>query len=128
MNGKVIFLPTDTGAKNLDLVDVKINKVELYNLEDNDGTFNGKTIELPEVKVLENLNIFETVNNGFFTERDVFVNYSADQSFIVPSINLSSLPVLESEGSNFLINNSFAEISKSFQPIEYLLIRISQLK
>ena len=120
VSNKIIFLPTDSGAKNEDLVDISLNKIELYNLENNDGTFNGKTVELPEVKILENLNLFETVNNGYFTERDVYVNYSANQTFIIPSTPLSSLPILQTEGSNFFTNNNFAEILNSFQPIEYV--------
>jgi len=119
LNNKVIFLPTDSGAVVGDDVSVQINKIELYDLDKNDGTFNAKTIELPEVRVLESLGLFEIVNNGYFTEREAYVNYSADQIPVIPSINMSSLPVLESEDSNFLIDKNFSEISQSFQPVEF---------
>ena len=122
VNNKIIFLPSDSNASIGDSVNIILNKTELYDLENNDGTFNGVTIELPENSVLESIGLLEILNNAFFTEREVYVDYSADISVLIPSTEMSSLPILSIENSNSFIDSSLATIELSKQPLEYVFV------
>lgn len=120
ISNKKVFLPTDTGGLVGDSVIVQINKIEIYNLENNDGTFNGSTIELPEESVLTAEGLLSIVNEGYLTQREVLIDYSADQLSVVPTTPLTQLPISSSSNSNFLLNSGFSQLANSNQPIEFV--------
>ncbi len=118
-SGRTIFLPSDTSAVASETVSVFYNKVELFDVNDGNGSFSNSTITLPSEDILEGNSILTTVDSLFLTEDDIFVQYIANISRIVPSQSFTSLPVAGSESGNGFLDSSLISITNSNQPVFY---------
>ena len=84
-DGNMIVLPTDTSAQSGDTVEVYYNAVDLFTISGVSGNFSGKTIYL-------NAGAKDLIHLGDYVE----ANYIADISELIPTTNLSSLPIYRS--------------------------------
>ena len=118
-SGKLIFLPSDSGAFLGDEVVVNINKVEIFDIEDSDGSFVNNTISLSNDLILEKNGLLDFVNIAFLNGEEATIKYSADVSSIVPNTELSNLPLSGTSSSNVFLNNDLSELVGSIQPTSF---------
>jgi hypothetical protein len=118
-SGKLIFFPSDSGVSLGDEVTVNINKVEVFDIEDSDGSFVNNTISLSNDLILEKNGLLDFVSIAFLNGDEATVKYSADISSIVPTTDLSALPLSGTDSSNVLLNNDLSELTGSVQPTSF---------
>jgi len=113
---RIIYLPTDTSIGVGDNVVLKYNKVELFDIPNNDGTSSTNTITLPSQDILQGNDLLTTVDNLYLSSTNVYIDYVADIS-IMASVQLSSLPLSGADSSNFILDSNSAVIADSTQPV-----------
>jgi len=118
-SGKTIFFPSDSSGVSGDTYTVLYNKVELYNIDDSDGSFSNNIIIMPSSDILEGGEVLETVDDLFLTEDDIYIDYIANITTILPSQSLSDLPASGLATSNIIVDSSLSLIDSSNQPIFY---------
>lgn len=92
-SGFTIFLPTDTSAQLSDMIEVVYNTVDVFNVDNGEGSFNSNKITIvPTI----------TAVAGTLVE----VNYISDVNIILPSVSLSNLPAIRSNNSFNTINST----------------------
>lgn len=102
-DGTTITLPTDTSAQTGDAVLVTFNAVDLYTINGFSGNYKDNVIYLSQSAQAE------------VTTSDILeANYIANVSELLPSTNLSSLPVVKYI-NNFITNTSSTAIG--IQPV-----------
>jgi uncharacterized phage protein gp47/JayE len=118
-SGKTIFLSTDSPAILDEVVTVRYNSNEIYNISSGDGLFSFKKITLPSSQVLEGEGILDTVTEASDLSLPVYITYIEDNNFILPAISLQQLPISGISNSNdiFLLNGS--SVPNSSQPISF---------
>jgi len=119
ITGKLIFFPSDSGVSLGDQISANINKIEVFDIEDSDGSFVNNTISLSNDLILQNNGLLSFVDVAFLNGEQATVKYSADISTIVPTSELSSLPISGSESSNLLLTNNLSELTSSIQPTSF---------
>jgi hypothetical protein len=82
----IIFLPTDTVAKYNDTITVYYNTVDIYNTTGAEGSFNNSTITISQQ---------DGVSAGTIVE----INYISNIYNLIPSTQLSNLPLLKNNNS-----------------------------
>jgi len=85
-SGRTIILPSDSPVGDSIEVDVFYNKTELFSVSDSDGAFANNIITLPSEDILEGNGILDEVNDLFLTGEDIYVDYVAEISEIIPTI------------------------------------------
>jgi len=116
---RVIYFPSDTSAEIGDTVTVIYNKKELFDIKDSDGSIYNNVIILPSEGILTENGLFSLVEDAFFSEEDIYVDYVLSTRTVYPKINLSNLPITEAALSNRLTSSSGTGSSSSNQPIFY---------
>jgi uncharacterized phage protein gp47/JayE len=118
-SGKTIYFPSDTPAVLSGTYEVIYNKTELYNIENTDGSFGNNILIMPSSDILEGSDVLDIVDDLFLTEDDIYIDYIANISEILPSQSLTSLPIEGLQSSNLLTDSSLSSITGSAQPIFY---------
>lgn len=116
-SSRTIFLPEDTSAEVGDTLTVFYNKVEVFDIEDGNGSFSDTTITLPSEDILIGADLFDTVDDAFLSEDDVYVTYVSEINDVAPTTSLSSLPINGSGTSNGLFDSSLTSLVGSNQPV-----------
>jgi len=112
-----LFLPTDSSAQVGEELVLLYNKVELFDIDDGNGSFSNTTITLPSEDILEGNDLLSSVTSSFLAEDNVYVKYIAAISEICPATSLSSFPINGSGTSNGLFDSSLTSITGSNSPV-----------
>lgn len=118
-DARVIYLPSDSPANIGDEVVIEYNKVELFDINKTDGSYYNNIVTLPSEGVLEEAEVFDQVEDMYFSSEAVFVKYVAETSSVYSQTSLANLPIIASEGTNRLIAVDDADSKLSNQPIFY---------
>jgi uncharacterized phage protein gp47/JayE len=118
-SAKTIYFPSDTPAVGGEDYTVLYNKNELYNIDNTDGSFANNIIIMPSSDILEGSEVLDIVDDLFLTEEDIYVDYMADITELLPSQSITDLPVSGLSSSNLLVNSSLASVEGSAQPVFY---------
>lgn len=116
-SSRVVYFPSDSVSSIGDVVTVHYNKEEVFSIKDSDGSVYNNVVILPSEGVLTENEIFDTVEEAFFSEEDIYVTYVMNTGSIYPKINLSNLPITSIDLSNNLISLNGDGSSDSNQPI-----------
>lgn len=119
-SGQTIYLPTDTPAKIGEVVFVKYNYYEIYNIDNTDASFADNIITLPSSGILEENSLLNLVTDASNLETVVYIDYVENRSSILPSTALSSLPISGNNQSNSLFFPDSSSITDSIQPISFI--------
>lgn len=118
-SSKTIYFPSDTPAVSGGEYTVLYNKIELYAVDNSDGSFANDTVIMPSSDILEGAEVLDTVDDLYLTEEEIFIDYIADITEILPSQSLTDLPISGLSSSNTLVDSAFSAIEGSAQPIFY---------
>ena len=119
-SSRTIYLPDDTSAVVGEELVVFYNKVELFDIDDGNGSFSDTTITLPSQDILEGSSLFDSVDEAFLSEEDVYVTYVAEINELIPTLSLTSLPINGSGTSNALFDSSLTSLVGSNQPVFFV--------
>lgn len=118
-SGRTVFLPSDTSAIIGENVTVLYNKVELFDIENTDGSFSNDIISLPSEDILAGNDLLDDVESIFLVDDEIYTKYVAAIENIVPSQELTSLPISGSTITNNLLDSGLVVINNAKQPVEY---------
>ncbi len=115
-SSRVIYLPSDSVGIIGDTVEVLFNKIELFDILNGDGSSSGSTITLPSPDILQASSVLKVVEDLFFFNSNVYVNYVVSEKDTVSATSLSQLPASGSSNSNKLFSSSLSDID-GVQPV-----------
>lgn len=115
-SSRAIYLPSDSSAIIGETVEIKYNKVEFFDILNGDGSSSGKTITLPSPDILTASNLLDKIEDLFFFNSNIFVNYVFTEEDVVSPTSLSQLPASGSVESNQLFSSGLLNIEGS-QPV-----------
>jgi uncharacterized phage protein gp47/JayE len=118
-SSRVIYFPSDSAAVIGDAVTVHYNKGEGFDIKDSDGSIFNNIVVLPSEGVLRENDIFDSIEEIFFAQEDIYVKYVIDTNVVYPKISLSNLPITSIDLSNKLISLNGDGSSSSNQPVFY---------
>lgn len=118
-SGRTIYLPSDCPADISGVATVIYNKIEFFNISNGDGSHSNDIITLPSTDILSGNDVLSNVDSAFLTEEEVFIDYVAEITNLLPSQSFTSLPVSGSDYSNSLLNSNLSTVTGSNQPVFY---------
>ena len=116
-SGRVIYLSDTSPTVVGESVTVEYNKVEFYNLPDGNGTVVGTRITLPSSDILSGNNLLSLVDAAYLAGDPVYVDYVMNNPELIPSENLSSLPITSDFASDGFLTSTLLSVSGGVQPV-----------
>lgn len=118
IEGSILYLPGDSGAKLGEPVTVRFNTKSIYSFSGIKGSFQDNRIFLPDDSLFPQ-DVLLKINDTYIDGDSVIIDYYIYAEKIVPSTELLSLPVVSNQSRSRLLDSNLSEIQDSYKTSEY---------